>query len=434
ALARQHRFADVLTAAGQQMSGAPGILSTSGAADILSAALDALPESDSGQRAILLAHLSWTPPYCADNERVANLLTDAQRYADVSGYAAKRTVLRAKLYYAGGPNDHDQALAIAGEMERMLSARDPMQRARWSLEPQMARIVTLLQRGDVAHARRVVDAFGSAAQELNHAELLWHYERMLVVMRMNVGEFDDAKLRLTELKARAERLNLHARRALEAIDWGELIRQTTDITAVAAQLAGPLRLDAADCPTVRAYKLQALTRLGLIEEAGAALQAVSIQDLYALPRSRDYLATLGYLAFTSAETGSVTHAKALYELLLPYPHFFVASLSCHCQGVVSHFLAILARTLGERARALSHFEDALIDQARLGLHPQLAQTRFELARTLSDSQALEDRERALALLQDVRDTAHQLGMAPLGAAAEKLVRELEPASAATRVS
>ncbi|HEY2732334.1 MAG TPA: hypothetical protein VGI70_00035, partial [Polyangiales bacterium] len=365
---------------------------------------------------------------------VETLLAEAQRYADVSGYAAKRTVLRARLYYAGGPDDHERALAIAGEMERMVSARGPMQRARWSLEPQMARMVTLLQRGDVAHAQRVVDAFGVAAHELHHAELIWHYERMLVIMRMNVGDFSYAKTRLHELKERAERLNLHARHALEAIDWGELIRQTTDIAPFATQFAGQMRLDAADCPSVRAYKLQALTRLGLIEESRAALQAIEIRDLYELPRSRDYLATLGFLAFTSAETGSVVHAKALYELLLPYPQFYVASLSCHCQGIVSHFLAVLARTLGERGRALQHFEDALTDQLRLGLHPQLAHTRFELARTLADSGKFEDRQRAIALLHDVRETTRQLGMEPLRVAAEKMVHKLEPNSAASQTN
>jgi DNA-binding winged helix-turn-helix (wHTH) protein len=432
-LARHHRFSDVLTAAGTVMSGAPGILATTGAADILNAALEALPESDSGQRAIVLAHLSWTPPNCADANRVAALLQDAQRFADVSGYAAKRTVLRAKLYFAGGPDDPERALAIAGEMERMLSARGAMQRARWSLEPQMARIVALVQHGDLAHAQRVVDTFGSAAHELHHAELIWHYERMLVVLRMNAGDFAYAKLRLTELKERAERLKLHARRAVEAIDWGELIGQTTDITPVAAELAGQLRPDASDCPNVRAYKLRALTRLGLLEEARAGLQAVAIADLYLLPRSRDYLATLGHLAFASAATGSQAHCAALYELLLPYPLFYVASLSCHCHGVVSHFLAILARTLGQPERALAHFEVALTDQARLGLLPQLAHTRFELAQMLSESSALHDRRRAGALLREVSDTASQLGMEPLRAAAERLVIDLERDHSATRV-
>jgi tetratricopeptide (TPR) repeat protein len=430
-LARHHRFSDVLTAAGAVMSGAPGIIATSGAHDILMAALEALPESDSGQRAIVLAHLSWTPPNCADSTKVAALLQDAQRFADVSGYAAKRTVLRAKLYFAGGPDDHDRALAIAGEMERMLSARGAMQRARWSLEPQMARIVALVQRGDLAHAQRVVDTFGSAAHELHHAELIWHYERMLVVLRMNVGEFAYARTRLTELKERAERLKLHARRAVEAIDWAELIGQTTDITPVAAELAGQLRPDAADCPNVRAYKLSALTRLGLLEEARAGLQAVAIEDLYLLPRSRDYLATLGHLTIASSATGSQAHSTALYELLLPYPLFYVASLSCHCHGVVSHFLAILARTLGKRERALAHFEDALTDQARLGLLPQLAHTRYELAQMLSESSEPADRQRAGALLREVRDTTSQLGMEPLRAAAERLVVILEPNSSDT---
>lgn len=423
ALAREHRFSDVLAAAGQVLSSGPGIMSTAGAADILHAALAALPEEDASRRALVLAHLSWTTPNCADRARVATLLEAAQRYADSAGYAAKRTVLRAKLYFAGGPADTDRALSIAGDMERLLSANGPAQLARWSLEPQLARIVALLQRGELAQAELAVETFGAAARELQHAELIWHYERMLVILRMNVGEFSHAKTRLLELKERAERLNLHARRAVEALDWSELIRQTTNLGPVAAQLAGQIRPDAADSPNVRAYKLRVLTRLGFLDEARSTLQAITVAELQALPHSRDYLATLGHLAFTSVETGSLLHARALYDLLSPYPQFFVASLSCHCHGAVSHFLGILARTLGDRERALAHFEVALVEQEKRGLHPQLAHTRHELARMLADSTVDKDRDRALRLTRAAHETACELGMEPLRTATEQLLAQ-----------
>src|ERR1700755_1153558 len=108
-------------------------------------------------------------------------------------------------------------------MKQMASQREAKNRALWMMEPQLARFVALLQRGEFEQARRTVDAFGASARELQHAEVMWHYERMYVVLRMNAGEYEFARRRLGELKLEADRLQLHARRAVEAVDWGELI-------------------------------------------------------------------------------------------------------------------------------------------------------------------------------------------------------------------
>jgi DNA-binding winged helix-turn-helix (wHTH) protein/tetratricopeptide (TPR) repeat protein len=421
-LARQHGFGEILASAGQAMSAAPGAVVMEGASTVLEAALDALPPGNQASRAVVLAHLSWTPPHCLDATRVALLLRDAQMMAEASGNeTAMRAVLHAKLYYAGGPDDYDRALAIAAEIERLGASRGALQRDRASIELRMARIVALLQRGEFVRAQQVVDELGSTATRLHHAELIWHYERMCVVLRMNAGEFDYAKGALTELKERAERGQLHARKTVEAIDWGELLRQTTDIRPFAAQLADALRPDASDVSSVRAYKLHALVQLGLLDEASAALQALPIASLYMLPKSRDYLATLGHLASVSAATRSLSHAAALYELLQPYPRLCVASLSLHCYGVVAHFLGILARTLGRRDRARAHFEEAIVEHERLGLQPHLARTRYELAQTLIDSGEPEDRKRARTLLTQARESAQRLTMEPLRIAADELL-------------
>lgn len=423
-LARRHGFGHILAAVGQLMSSAPGTVGTEGAFKVLESALQSLPTHERALRAIVLAHLAWTPPHCKSASRVAELLDEAQELADGASEAARRTVLRARLYYAGGPDDHEQALAIAAEMERMVGTRGARQRARRALEVQLARIVALLQRGDMVQAKRAIDAFGSSAHELNHAELIWHYDRMCVVLGMNVGDFEFASAKLPELRERAERLGLHARRALEAIDWGELLRQTSDVTPFAAKLAQQLQPGSADSPSIHASKLRALVQLGSVDEARTSLLSIPVSSLHALPKSRDYLATLSHLAFTSVETKALGHAAALYELLEPYPKYCAASVSFHVYGIGSHFLAILARALDRRERALAHFDDALADHERLGLQPQLARTRYELAHYLSESSDLQDSKRARKLLEQVRASASQLKMEPLRLEADKLLATL----------
>jgi DNA-binding winged helix-turn-helix (wHTH) protein/tetratricopeptide (TPR) repeat protein len=419
-LALKHGYADVLVSAGQRMSGSPGAVAMAGVKAVLEAALEALPKTDHRRRAIVLSHLAWTQPYCQYEAKVSELLTEAEKLAENSTDSAKRTLLRAKLYFAGGPGDYERLIEIAAQMEQMASLRESKNRALWMLEPQLARFVALLQRGEFAQAQRAVDAFGASSRELQHAELIWHYERMCVVLRMNSGEYEFARRRLVELKSEADRLQLHARRAVEAVDWGELIRQTMDIAPFAAQFARGVQADASDNPNVQAAKLRTMVQLGMLDEARAALHALPPRELQQLPKSRDYLGTVANFALASVATHGLGHAEVLYDLLKPYPHLCVATLSFHISGVVSHYLAILARALGARERAFTHFEQALVDQERLGLHPQLARSRFELGSMLVETGDQRQREQGRALLEVAQASASKLGMLPLAAAAEKL--------------
>jgi DNA-binding winged helix-turn-helix (wHTH) protein/tetratricopeptide (TPR) repeat protein len=420
-LAMKHSYAEVLFAAGQRMSGSPGAVPMPNTLAVLEAALAALPESDRRRRAIVLAHLAWTQPHCQDAAKVQALLSEAAKLAEGSSDSAHRTVLRAQLYFAGGPDDYERMLAIAGQMEAMAAQREPMKRALWMLEPQLARIVALLQRGEFPQAERTLEAFGAAARELQHAELIWHYERMRVVMRMNAGDFEQARTSLATLKTEADRLQLHGRKAVEAIDWGELIKQTSDITPFASRFARGVAPDPADNPNVQAAKVRTMVELGMLEEARAALLGMSVSVLPGLPRSRDYVATLAHLALAAAGAKELGHAEVLYRLLQPYPSLCVVALSCHCHGVVSHYLAQLARALGDRDRALAHFEEALARQERLGLLPQLTRTRFELGSMLLESEQARQREQGRVALELAKASASKLGMQPLHDAASKLL-------------
>jgi DNA-binding winged helix-turn-helix (wHTH) protein len=420
-LAAHHGFANVLCQAGELMSNAPGIFSNEGAAGVLEAALGALAPEDTQQRAAMLAHLSWTPPHCNEIARVRRLLDEAERLAPNAGYPARRSVLRAKLYFAGGPDDYDRALSITAEMERIAANRGPRQQAVRSLEPRLGRIVAMLQRGDLLQAERAVDLFDVAAHELKHAELIWHCDRMRVVMRMNAGDYAYAKVQLIELKQRAERLQLHARRALEALDWAELRRQTSDVEQPDFQLSGQLLPRASDPPNVRALKLRTMVQLGQYDAVSIWLRELPVAELYSLPKSRDYLATLGHLAVASVATRSLDHAATLYALLLPYPTRCVAAVSMHLYGVVARFLGLLAHALDERATAIAHFEHALREHERLDLQPQLADTRCELASVLLEHGDLQNVPRACKLLEQACATATRLGMEPLRVTAARLL-------------
>ena len=163
---------------------------------------------------------------------------------------------------------------------------------------------------------------------------------------------------------------------------------------------------------------------GAPDKAKAALQDLPTEKLARLPHDRDYLATLAHLSVASIATRSLGHAEILYSLLSPYPHFFAADLSMHCDGSVSHFLGTLARLLGRTQEAAKHLEDALDRNERAGFAPRAAHSAYELAHTLTATGGTSDVTRARELLLRVVESTHRMGMAPLSKKAEELLRTL----------
>lgn len=426
ALARRHGFRHILVAAAQMVCGPPGAIAADGVAEILEAALAVLPDSETTDRAMLLAHLSWTAPYTWEGAKVNRFLREATLLADnpSASAAARRTVLRAQLYYAGGPDTLDEVQNICRRMESMVAPTQPRQRARWSLEPQIARIIAQLQQGNVEAAVRETDVFGRAARELRHAELVWHFERMRAVLRMNMGELAAAREAFTELKRRAEQVNLHTRAALERIDWSELSFQTSSVPLGHVEYVSVLRPHLEQGPLTFAFKVQLLCRLGLIAEARAVLETVTVARIMDLPRSRDYIPTLGHIGFACAQTGHKELGEAIYKLLLPYPHLCVAALSLHSFGPVARTLGEIAGSLlGRPEEAAAHFETAISDSERYGMRPQLARSRLQYAQLLSQGSAAQ-RDRARQLLDQCLSDATRMGMSPLIVAAEQLQKSL----------
>src|SRR5262249_49125325 len=79
-------------------------------------------------------------------------------------------------------------------------------------------------------------------------------------------------------------------------------------------------------------------------------------------------------------------------------------------GAVARHLGLLAATLGRRAEAARHFEDALAANARMGTAHMLAHTQLGYAELLLAGGDAADRSRAVDLLNRALDAAQALGM------------------------
>ncbi len=412
-LGHKHAFGEILALAGQNMSIAPGFMTMKGARDVLEAADRALPPDNLVSRSLVLAHLAWTAPNCFDAELAGPLVARSEALARASHQPNVLAVaLSAKLYFANGPDSRDLAETISKQIELLYAESSPLVRVHWSAQMEFSRIVVSLQEGDAAGIEDSIAAFGAAARELRHPELEWHHRRAGVVHRMNRGDYGGLEAAVRELHLAAEELHLFSLQGVRALDR-IILRRETDSTSALPAFDAALLIGEGDCPYRRARKIRSLVELGAIDVARAALQDLPPGKLDRLPHDRDFLSTLVHLSVASIATSSHSHAEALYALLSPYPHWYAADLSLHCDGSVSHFLGTLARSLGRTREATKHLEEALDRNDRAGFAPQAAHSAYELARVLGATASPQARKRAQALFTHVLDVTRRIGMQPL---------------------
>jgi DNA-binding winged helix-turn-helix (wHTH) protein len=419
ALGREHAFGEILSLAGRNMSIAPGFMTMKGARDVLEAADRALPEDNLASRSLVLAHLAWTAPNCFDAELAGPLASRSEALARASqDPGALAVALSAKLYFANGPDSRDLARTISRQIDLLYAESSPLVRAHWSAQIEFSRIVVSLQEGDAAAVEDSISAFGAAARELRHPELEWHHRRAGLVQRMNRGDYGGLAAPLRELHLAAEELHLFSLQGVRALDQ-IILRRETDSTSAPPAFEAALVVREGDCPYRRARKIRSLVELGAIEVGRTALQDLPPGTLDRLPHDRDFLSTLVHLAVASIATSSQAHTEALYGLLSPYPRWYAADLSLHCDGSVSHFLGTLARALDRAQEAAMHLEEALEQNDRAGFVPQAAHSAYELACVLSGTSGPQAPKRVQALLTRVLDVTRRIGMEPLAREAQR---------------
>lgn len=102
-------------------------------------------------------------------------------------------------------------------------------------------------------------------------------------------------------------------------------------------------------------------------------------------------------------------ARDAYRALVADQH----PLSVNCTTCRDRLLGLLARTMGDDARARQHFADALAFCEQRDLRPELAWTAYDFADFLFSSSRSEDRARSGDLLNEALALSRQLGMRPL---------------------
>jgi len=364
----------------------------------------------------LAVELEWSP----DNARARALSEEAVRVARAAGDdAALAEALSAHAVVNDSPEiDPREALTEIREVIRLAEhAGLPVLnlRGRW-LEG-----LRLLQLGGGEELDREIETLGRRAGEARHEALQNYYSNFRVMRATALGQLERAEALLAELlPGRATSEN--AARQLALLMYRLRFEQGRLGEIIGTIEAGAERT--ASMPAYRCALAAAYAEMGREADARAVLERLAARGFEDIPLDWAWLGALSDLSTASAMLRDAARSAILYEKLKPYAARHVASSTAMYQGPVSHFLGILAATLGRHAEAVQHFDDALAGEARMGARPWRARTQLAYAEMLVARGEPGDREKALELVGEALAAASAIGMTGLAPRAERLRAEL----------
>lgn len=173
-----------------------------------------------------------------------------------------------------------------------------------------------------------------------------------------------------------------------------------------------------------AFWTASLAWLWLLQGRDSAAEDLlaGLYDVVALPRNRNWLATMTVLADIATRTGSETFARDVYGVLLPYADRIVpVGIGVGFLGTSARSLGLLAERLGDLGGARHHLLTSIDISRRSGTHAWTAEAQIELA----DFNGRHDEaaEESLGLLREALATSTALGFPLLQGRAEYSLRE-----------
>jgi DNA-binding SARP family transcriptional activator/tetratricopeptide (TPR) repeat protein len=349
---------------------------------LLERALEAVDDADSPLRVRLLARLAGGPLRDASfpPERKARLseeaLAMARRLDDDSA-----TLAYAMHGYILGHHSPDHVrsqLELATELIEVAGRAGDKERV---FDGHEERFDALVELGDVEAARLELAAMERVAGELRQPSQAWlvcAHEALLALLAGPLDEAERLVAAARDLGERTQGWNATVTHRLQLY----ALRREQDRLGEIEELVRRSVAEFATYPIFRCVQTHVLAQLGAHDEARAALEALTRDRCAALPFDEEWLVSTCLLADAAGILGASEASTVLYELLAPYDDHVAISYPEVSIGAVALRVGVLAATIGRRADARRHFEDALAMHARIGAHRWHARTEREAAHLL----------------------------------------------------
>lgn len=375
---------------------------------VLDDALNVLPPGDDPRRVRLLARLAEELYYTHRRQRVLPLSQDALAMARrVQDPVALADALRVRRLSLFGPGALQERLAMSTELVALAEAAGGPQA---SLRARIARVVDLVEAGEVAAVDAEIEAVSFLAEQLRQPLWFWYPAKWRAMRALMEGRIEEGE-RLAEA-ALAVGQRPHGRAAYQAfiVQLVEVRRCQGRLHELEVSLeAGAEQYRAV--PAWRCGLAWLYAELGRRDEARRELEALATHGFADLPTDFTWLTSVAVVGEVAAHLGDLERTTVLYDLLLPYAGrcLFLGGGDLF-GGCVTRFLGLMATALGRWAEAEHHLQAAQVRHRELGARPDEARTEHALAELYLARREPGDTERAAAAVADCLTVADDLGM------------------------
>jgi class 3 adenylate cyclase len=377
--------------------------------EALQTALELAGDAGSPVRARLMAHLALEQTWRADRAELARLAGEAiamcRRLADP---AALADVLLTSFYTVWNPSTVRQ---LWDHTDELLALADTLGDRRIAIHAYHHRVRLAVQVGDFAEARRCADRQSGLAAELGEPTLRWMAAVPDIGLPLAAGQFAVAEEMGRAALAEAQDIEPDAQTyyaALMFLVCYEQGRLEEVLPRFMEFMADPEFI----VPGVEAMVAFMFSELERPEDARRYYDPLAADRFTAIRFDHLWLMGLSGSGEVAVRLGDLESAAVISDLLSPYADQIV-TVATYSLNWVSHYLGLLATSLGRFDEAESHFQATSSRQLRLGTPAWLARTRFEWARMLLARRGAGDEEQARELLSQTLGTARELGLANL---------------------
>jgi tetratricopeptide (TPR) repeat protein len=304
---------------------------------------------------------------------------DAMALATASGDGSIRAAtIQGRIWTRPWPDTLAERVELADSMIDCASSAGDRQLVIWGL---LWRCSALLEIGDIEALDAEMNRLGELTETLRTPSHMFRVMTLRATRALMVGEYE----RGVELAQETYRIGEsiepdNARQTLAA----QLLPMLREQDALKGAFAEATRL--AETYTVAPAWRCALAFVFLEADEPAesrrVFEAIAAEGFDQLPRDLAWIPAHCYLAEVAAGLHDVARAHELHERLLPYAKRNASIFEIASIGSVSHFLGLLAQTVGDIDKAIDHLDRAIEFNDRTGQAPAAARSRYEYARLL----------------------------------------------------
>ena len=422
-MARRLGATDLLVRAAHENT--RGFVSETGEVDgervaVLRAALEALGDDDSAERARLLSRLAAELTFAGDWDQRSNLsdeaLAIARRLRDPPTLS---DVLSVRFMATWTPETLDERYANTAEELNVVESAGGDRLARfWAVH---WRATACIERGELHEAERRIAEEADIAERIGHPTARWLAAYDRTAQALIRGRLADAE----KWAAEAFRIGQEGGEPEAATFYGGQLVNIRFEQGRLSELEEAIQAEAQRSTGIPAFwGALALARAeaGKPDGARAAIAAMAADDFGALAYDSNWLVGMCLFADACGLIEDQDTAAVLEPLLAPWSGQ-VAFNSATAWGSVARHVGVLNRVLGRHDTAVAHLERAAELHELIGAPLWLARTRLDLGLALLERASGSDADRARRLLEQALTGAERFGSAGVARRAAALLAD-----------